>query len=83
MVLAWSYGTGRLELVGGAGAKSKLDVESFQEGLAVVSCSGQKIGPETGSRGVRRPARPEAGHQSIHCGTTQSRWPQKALVPKS
>ena len=41
VVLAWSCETGRLEP---AGAESKLDVESFQEGPAVVSSS--ETGPE-------------------------------------
>lgn len=70
---------------GGPGTESKLDVESFQEGPAVMSSPDQKTGPDTGPRGASRPARPEwAPERPLQDSQKQvAQGPQKTADPQT
>lgn len=62
-----------------------MDVESFQEGLAVMSSPGQKPGPDTGPRGASRPVRPEgAPERPLQDSQEQvAQGPQKSADPQT
>lgn len=59
----WPPGAG-----GGPGTESKLDVESFQEGPAVMSSPGQKPGPDTGPRGAVKASQTRGGSRAPIAG---------------